>query len=78
MGQNMGMLGNIPGMKKLAMARQMRRAMKSGKLPGHDEPWAACRDAPGIGMPGMPGMGMPGMGMPGMGMPGMGLPGRAR
>ena len=62
MGDNMGMLGNIPGMKNLAMARNMRRAMKSGKMPP--------------GMPGgMPGMGMPGMGMPGMGMPGMGMPG---
>lgn len=62
MGQNMGLLGNIPGLKNLAMARNMRRAMKSGKMPP--------------GMPGgMPGMGMPGMGMPGMGMPGMGMPG---
>ncbi|MEB2324582.1 MAG: signal recognition particle protein, partial [Sorangiineae bacterium] len=64
MGQNLGMLGNIPGFKNIAMARQMRRAMKSGAMPG-------------MGMPGMgmPGMGMPGMGMPGMGMPGMGMPG---
>jgi signal recognition particle subunit SRP54 len=54
-----GMLGKLPGMKQFAAARNMRRAMKSGKLP------------PGMGMPGMPGMGMPGMGMPGMGMPGM-------
>ncbi len=65
MGQNMGMLGNIPGMKNIAMARQMRRAMKGGGMPG----------MPGMGMPGMPGM--PGMGMPGMGMPGMGFPGMA-
>ncbi len=65
MGQNMGLLGNIPGMKNLAMARNMRRAMKSGKLPPGTQ-------APGMGMPGM---GMPGMGMPGMGMPGMGMPG---
>jgi signal recognition particle subunit SRP54 len=63
---DMGMLGKIPGLKNLAMARNVRRAMKNGKLP------------PGMQMPGMPGMGlpgMPGMGMPGMGMPGMGLPG---
>src|SRR5215471_2987801 len=59
-GQNMGMLGKIPGMKQVGMARNMRKAMASGAMP--------------MGMPGMgmPGMGMPGMGMPGMGMPGMG------
>src|SRR5690606_16807349 len=28
-----GLLGNIPGMKNLALARNMRRAMKSGKMP---------------------------------------------
>ena len=55
-GQNTGMLGKIPGMKGLATARHLRRAMKGAKGQG--------------GMPGMPGM-MPGMGMPGM-MPGMG------
>ncbi len=59
-GQNLGMLGKIPGMKGLATARHLRRAMKGG--------------AGGV-PPGMPGMGMPGMGMPGMGMPGMGFPG---
>jgi len=66
-GGDPGMLGKIPGMKNLAMARNMRRAMKAG---GGGMP----------GMPGMPGMGgfpgMPGMGgfpgMPGMGMPSMG------
>ncbi|HWA78110.1 MAG TPA: signal recognition particle protein [Polyangiaceae bacterium] len=56
-GQDLGMLGNIPGMKNLAMARNVRRAMKNGQIPG----------MPG-GMPGMPG-GMPGM--PGMGFPGL-------
>jgi len=68
MGSDMGMLGKIPGLKNLAMARNVRRAMKSGKLP-------PGMQMPGMGMPGMPGMGMPGMGMPGMGMPGMGFPG---
>jgi signal recognition particle subunit SRP54 len=69
-GQNMGLLGKIPGMKQFGMARNMRKAMASGSFPGM-----------GMGMPGMPGMGglpgMPGMGMPGMpfGMPGMGMPG---
>ncbi len=64
MGSDMGMLGKIPGLKNLAMARNVRRAMKSGKMP------------PGMsGMPGMPGM--PGMGMPGMGFPGLGLGGAA-
>src|SRR5690606_5697299 len=28
-----GLLGNIPGLKGLNMARNMRRAMKSGKMP---------------------------------------------
>jgi signal recognition particle subunit SRP54 len=62
MGGDLGMMGKIPGMKNLAMARNVRRAMKSGKFPGGAMPG------------GMPGMGMPGMGMPGMGMPGMGMP----
>ncbi|MCC6903107.1 MAG: signal recognition particle protein, partial [Polyangiaceae bacterium] len=62
---DMGMLGRIPGMKNIAAARQLKKAMKGGGMPG----------MPGMGFPGMPGMGMPGMGMPGMGMPGMGMPG---
>ena len=71
-----GMLGKIPGMKNLQMARNLQKQMKGGGgFPG----------MPGMGgFPGMPGMGgfpgMPGMGgfpgMPGMGgfpgMPGMG------
>jgi signal recognition particle subunit SRP54 len=55
-----GLLGKIPGMGGLNLARNARRAMKSGKLPAGFDPGAM----------GMPGMGMPGM-MPGMGMPGM-------
>ncbi len=70
MGGMGGLLGRIPGMKNVNMARQMRRAMKSGKLP-------EGMGMPGMGMPGMPGMGMPGMGMPPMGYPGMGAPGDA-
>ncbi|AKT36197.1 signal recognition particle protein [Chondromyces crocatus] len=75
LGQNMGMLGKIPGMKQMAMAKNLKKAMAGGGMPG----------MPGMGgFPGMPGMGgfpgMPGMGgfpgMPGMGgfpgMPGMG------
>ncbi len=77
LGQNMGMMGKIPGMKNIAMARNVQKQMAKmgggGGMPG--------------GFPGMPGMGgfpgMPGMGgfpgMPGMGgmggfpgMPGMG------
>jgi len=58
-GQNLGMMGKIPGMKGLAAARHLRRAMKGGA---------------GAGQMGMPGAGMPGMGFPGMGMPGMGMP----
>ncbi len=66
LGANMGMLGRIPGMKNLAMAKNLRKQMAQG---GRDARHArACR-----GM-GFPGMGMPGMGFPGMGMPGMGMP----
>ena len=62
LGQNMGMMGKVPGMKGIATARAMRKQMaKSGG------------GMPGMGMPGMGGMG--GMGLPGMGMPGMGMPG---
>jgi signal recognition particle subunit SRP54 len=66
LGANMGMMGRVPGMKNIAMAKQLRKQMAQGG------------GFPGMGMPGMPGMGlpgMPGMGFPGMGMPGMGLPG---
>ncbi|MGD0676908.1 MAG: signal recognition particle protein [Polyangiaceae bacterium] len=59
LGANMGMMGRIPGMKNVAMARQLKKQMAQG----------------GGGFPGLPGMGFPGMGMPGMGMPGMGFPG---
>ena len=68
-----GLLGKIPGMKNLQMAKNLRKQMKAGGgFPG----------MPGMGgFPGMPGMGgfpgMPGMGgfpgMPGMGgFPGAG------
>jgi signal recognition particle subunit SRP54 len=61
LGSNMGMLGRIPGMKNLAMAKNLKKMAGQGGFPG----------MPGMGgFPGMPGMGFPGM--PGMGMPGMG------
>jgi len=64
LGQNMGMMGKIPGMKNIAMAKQLRKQMaQGGGMPGMG------------GFPGMPGMGLPGMGMPGMGFPGMGMSG---
>jgi signal recognition particle subunit SRP54 len=64
LGQNMGgLLGKIPGMKQMNMAKNLKKAMAGGGMPGF----------PGMG--GMPGMGFPGMGFPGMGMPGMGMPG---
>jgi signal recognition particle subunit SRP54 len=69
MGQNLGLMGKIPGMKQLAQLKNMQKAMGGGGgFPG----------MPGMGgFPGMPGMGgfpgMPGMGMPGF--PGMGMPG---
>jgi signal recognition particle subunit SRP54 len=60
---NMGMLGKIPGMKNLKMAKNLKKQMaKGGGMPGG-------MGMPGFGFPGMPGMGMPGMGMPGF--PGM-------
>ena len=59
LGQNLGLMGKIPGMKQMAMAKNMKKMMAGGGgMPG----------MPGMGMPGFPGMGMPGMpGMPGMG-----------
>jgi len=73
LGQNMGMMGKIPGMKQIAMARNAKKMMGGGGMPGMPGGF------PGMPMPGMggfPGM-MPGMGgfpgMPGMGgFPGMG------
>jgi|HubBroStandDraft_1064217.scaffolds.fasta_scaffold03592_5 signal recognition particle subunit SRP54 len=70
MGANLGMMGRIPGMKNVAMAKQLRKQMTQGAMPG--------MGMPGMGGFGMPGMGVPGMGMPGMGgfgMPAMGMPG---
>ena len=66
LGQNLGLLGNIPGMKNIAMAKNLSKMAKQGGFGG----------MPGMGgFPGMPGMGFPGMGgmggFPGM-MPGMG------
>lgn len=74
MGQNMGgLLGNLPGLKQLGMARNLRRAMKSGKMPPGMPDLNALMG--GGGFPGMPpGMGgFPGMppGFPGGGFPGM-------
>jgi signal recognition particle subunit SRP54 len=68
LGANMGMLGRVPGMKNVAMARQLRKQMAAGGGAGGF-----------MGMPGMPGMGLPGMGMPGLGMmsPAGGLGGAA-
>lgn len=63
------MLGNIPGLKQLAMARNVRRAMKNGKMPpGMPDLGALAGGFPGMpgGFPGMPG-GFPGMG----GFPGL-------
>jgi len=70
LGQNMGMMGKIPGMKQMAMARNAKKMMAGGGMPGMPGGFPGM---PG-GFPGMPG-GFPGM-MPGMGgfpgMPGMG------
>jgi signal recognition particle subunit SRP54 len=68
LGANLGMLGKIPGMKNLAMAKNLKKMAAQGVFPG-------MPGMPGMGMPGFPGMGFPGMGMPGMGLPGMGMSG---
>jgi signal recognition particle subunit SRP54 len=78
LGANMGMLGKIPGMKNLAMAKNLKKmAGGMGGMPG----MGGFPGMPGMGgFPGMPGMGGMGgfPGMPGMGgfpgMPGMGGP----
>jgi signal recognition particle subunit SRP54 len=49
-GQDLGLRGSIPGMKNLAMAKNLKKAMQGGGFPGM----------------GFPGMGFPGMGMPGV------------
>jgi signal recognition particle subunit SRP54 len=78
LGQNLGMMGKIPGLKQMAMAKNMKKAMGGmGGFPGMPG-MGGFPGMPGMGgFPGMPGMGgfpgMPGMGgFPGMGMPGMG------
>jgi signal recognition particle subunit SRP54 len=73
LGQNLGMLGKIPGMKQAAMAKNLKKMMGgAGGMPGFPG-MGGMPGFPGMGggFPGFPGMGMPGM-MPGMGMPGMG------
>jgi signal recognition particle subunit SRP54 len=67
-----GLLGKIPGMKNLQMAKNLQKQLRAGGgMPG-------MPGMPGMGgFPGMPGLGgFPGLGgLPGMGMPGMGFPG---
>jgi signal recognition particle subunit SRP54 len=77
-GQNMGgMMGKIPGMKNVAMAKALKKQMAQGGMGG----MPGMGGFPGMpgGFPGMPGgfPGMPGMGFPGMGMPGGGAPGES-
>ncbi|MDC3953355.1 signal recognition particle protein [Polyangium jinanense] len=74
LGQNLGMMGKIPGLKQMAQMRNMQKAMAGGGgMPGFPGMGMPGMGMPGMGMPGFPGMGMPGF--PGMGMPGMGMPG---
>ena len=78
LGQNMGLMGKIPGMKQMAQLKNMQKAMggMGGGMPGFPGMGGGMPGMPGfpgMGMPGFPGMGMPGF--PGMGMPGMGMPG---
>jgi signal recognition particle subunit SRP54 len=78
LGQNLGLLGKIPGMKQAAMAKNLKKMMGGGGMPGFPGMGGlpgmggmpGMPGFPGMGMPGFPGMGMPGF--PGMGMPGMG------
>ena len=67
LGQNMGMMGKIPGLKQMAQAKNLQKQMaKMGGAGG----MGGFPGMPGMGgFPGMPGMGFPGM--PGMGFPGM-------
>jgi signal recognition particle subunit SRP54 len=67
-----GLLGNVPGLKGLGMARNVRRALKSGKLP------PGVPDLGALGGMGMPGMGLPGLGFPGLGGAGAPAPGAPR
>ncbi len=79
LGQNMGMLGKIPGMNKLAMMKNLKKMAAGGGMPGGMGGFPGMGGMPG-GFPGMGGMGGMGgfPGMPGMGgfpgMPGMGGP----
>ena len=60
LGQNMGMMGRVPGMKNVAMAKQLRKQMaQGGGIPGMR---GMGTGHAGLGLPGMPGMGSPGMG----------------
>lgn len=58
MGQGGGLFDRIPGMQGMSMARNMRRAMKGGKMPPGFDP-SMLGGLPG----GFPGMGMPGAGL---------------
>ncbi len=70
MGQDTGLLGRLPGMQGLNMARNMRRAMKGGKMPPGFDP-SMLGGMPGMGgLPGFPGMG----GLPGAGPTGQTAP----
>jgi signal recognition particle subunit SRP54 len=56
---NLGLLGKIPGLKQVAAARKLKKAMAGAGMPNLGELLG--------GMGGLPGMGLPGMGLPGMG-----------
>ncbi|MEM1031257.1 MAG: signal recognition particle protein [Myxococcota bacterium] len=73
-GQDMGLMGKIPGMKGMANMRNLRRMMKKGQLPEGLPGMGAGGGFPG--MPGLGGGGFPGLGGGFPGFPGMGgLPG---
>jgi len=63
MSGNLGLLGKIPGLKQMAAARKIKKAMASGGMPNMADLFGGMGGMPGMGgFPGMPGMG----GFPGM------------
>ena len=55
LGQNLGLMGKIPGMKQMAMARNMKKMMGGGRhardAPGWDAPAWGCPASRGWGCP---------------------------
>ena len=65
LGQNLGMLGKLPGMKQMSMLKNMKNMMGAGGMPGLGGMGAGM---PGFGLPGFGGFPMPGGASPSAGM----------